>query len=316
MSSIEVHLRAHLKSIEPTAAQKKRAQVAEQRVRADLTSGNLGARVLGTYLTGSYSRNTALRPLDDVDIVVEVDPAQWPKRGLGAWWSGLPRPDDVLKRTADAVRYRYRKAGGNPEHRPTKVRQQRCSVGVMLSDLHIDLVLAVPDSSDQDLLRLPDRHAGRWFVSRPRVHKSLVSSLNSQHAGKFVPVVKLLKRWNAGLPATAKMKGFVVETMAYYVFSEVGITTYQDALFDFFDFLVDVPHGHPVDLQRSLMLDIAETGSNLLDGVDSERVRRFVTHAGSARTALIQAEEARTATSGWTIAKKQLARPLRARRGR
>src|SRR6266446_3562641 len=125
MPSVENLLTGLLPKIAPTSARVARAKSSHHHLRKLLWDGQFKDRLKAAYLTGSYSRDTAIDPLDDVDMVVIIDPEKWPRRGWAKLFSGV-RPDanTVLQSFATAVRLRYDNS---------TVRVQRRSVRLKLS---------------------------------------------------------------------------------------------------------------------------------------------------------------------------------------
>ena len=90
------------RSIEPLKERREFASRQQQALRESLNTGQFGTRVLDSYLSGSYARNTATRPMDDVDVIFEIDPNAWKVPFLRE----RPRPDKLLDSFARAVRSR------------------------------------------------------------------------------------------------------------------------------------------------------------------------------------------------------------------
>jgi len=144
-------LRRTLSEIEPTAAQKEGAQRSHYHLRNLLDTGQMAPKILNSYLSGSYARDTAIRPLDDVAIIFEIEPAAW-KTGL--FFNSLPPPARVLDSIATAVRRRYLLSS---------VFGQRRSVCLRLNHLDIDIVPAISNAADPALILVPDRRSEDWI---------------------------------------------------------------------------------------------------------------------------------------------------------
>ena len=151
----EVSLRELTRQIEPSAAQKAAASRSQNYLRVLLQSQQFGRRILDAYLSGSYARDTALAPIDDVDIVVVVDPAGWPRQFL----SEAPEPDQILQSFARAIRHRYPEAA---------VYLQRRSVCLTLDHVDIDVVPAIELCGEGHRIRIPDTDSGEWDDLRPQ----------------------------------------------------------------------------------------------------------------------------------------------------
>lgn len=213
-----------VREVEPTQEQKEDAQRTHNNLREKLRTKNMEERILGSYLSGSYARHTAIAPLDDVDIIILIDPTKW-KIGF---FRRFPEPAAVLKTFEGALRYRY------PQ---SELRTQRRSIGLKLHRMDLDVVPAIPESRESDMIRIPDAKADEWIVSAPKVHSQAATEVNKARSNLFIPLVKLLKYWNSQLPTTAQVKSFAIETLAVRIFQGVRFATLAEGALLFFDFL-------------------------------------------------------------------------------
>ena len=92
-----------ISDIEPSESQKEGAKRSHINLREGLDSGKMKNCILDSYLSGSYKRDTAIKPLEDVDIIFVIKADAWSSRLL----SSGPDPNDVLKTFSNAIRYRY-----------------------------------------------------------------------------------------------------------------------------------------------------------------------------------------------------------------
>jgi hypothetical protein len=287
MANCESAIRDYLKKIEPTLTQNDGAQRSHNYLREILCTGQFTSRIKTSYLSGSYERDTAIAPLDDVDIIFVIYPKAW-QTGL---LSLYPTPRTVLESFARAVRYRYN---------DSSVRMQRRSICLQLYHLDIDLVPAIEADAAGQMILVPDAETGNWIKSSPRTHSYIATSINQNRKGNFKPLVKLLKRWNSNLPSTANFKSFAIETMAARLFQTTDIPNLQDGLLRFFDFVAHLDgkaQAYTWSDQCSISLnrwstevpDLAETGSNLVAKVDGERRKKFLEYAVRSRDRMIDA---------------------------
>lgn len=291
MASIEPLLQALLRQIEPTASQKEGARRSHLHLRSELQSGKMDARITGSYLSGSYARQTAITPLDDVDVIITVVPEGW---RIG-FFDELPEAEIVLGSFARALRRRYPKSSA---------RMQRRSVRLLLSHINVDVVPAVEIASDPDLILLPDRERREWIKSGPRRHAKIASDINRRRGNLFIPLVKLLKFWNGGLPETALLKSFAIETIAARLFDRVSFKSLEHGLLIYFDFLSKFydaaalqwndDYGVSLGWVIRNVPDTAGTGSNLLANVDGERRKQFLIRAVRTRDRLLEANRAQS----------------------
>jgi hypothetical protein len=260
-----------------------------------LRTGQFADRIYDDYLSGSYSRGTAIHPLEDVDIVFVIHPEHFQSQLCRA--IGLnPNPAAVLNSFQAAIKYRY------PD---SSVVGQRRSVGLRMHHLHIDVVPAIADASKRDHIWIPDRDKNTWIISGPRVHANRATEVNQRSSGRFKPLVKLLKYWNSGLPSTAQVRSFTIETMSTRMFSRYPLRSLEEGLLMFFDFIawLDAQRTHLKWTDQCGMSffwgsmkvpDVADTGSNVAANVNSERRKRFAQKARISRERVVEALGAAT----------------------
>lgn len=290
-NAVEQLLKQAMAEIEPTPSQKDGARRSHNHLRDLLDTGQMAARILNSYLSGSYARDTAIRPLDDVDVIFEIDQSTW-NTGI---FASLPEPERVLESFATAIRRRYALSS---------VYGQRRSVRLELNHLDIDVVPAIADAAHPGLIRIPDRQSGDWIKSAPQIHSQNATQVNRQRSSKFKPVVKLAKFWNSNLPESARCKSFTIETMAVRIFGETGFATIGEGLLLFWDFLAS-RYDHPKLAKWSSNFgmsfgwfsisvpDAAGTESNTAAYMDNARARSLAQKARISRDRLLAAYEAR-----------------------
>ena len=318
---IEQHLWLIKSAIEPTESQKEGAQRSHTYLRELLKSGNIGSRITGSFLSGSYSRDTAIRPIDDVDIIFTIDPTYWNinvfsaadlfrqtqqgqnqnnrtllSRLLEPYQSPYPRPADVLESFANAIRYRYPLSS---------VFNQTRSVRLSLNHLDIDVVPAIPLDQSSTYILIPDKTKDEWIKSAPKLHAERATQVNALRGGRFKPLVKLLKAWNGNIASTAKFKSFCIETMATRIFSELDFQSLSNGLLYFWDFCASLGGRQQTYIWKSnygisspllfpsfIVPDASGLGTNVASDVEFERKMRFIEHAARSRDRLISARGA------------------------
>lgn len=265
-------------------------------------------RIVDSYLCGSYPRDTAIRPLDDVDVIFVIDPSQWPKSMFDYFFELPPTPEVVLKAFMNAIRYRYD---------GSSLRLQNRSVRLSLNHLNIDVVPAIDRQKNDGSILIPDRKKEAWIVTAPKKHSEIASSINLQREGHFKPIVKLLKLWNCNLPSTAKFKSFAVETLAARLFQNVTMESLEEGLLLFFDFvgyLGDNARAYKWSNRYGMSLswfecsipDLAETGCNVAAGTSVDRKGSFIEKAVVSRNKLLEARDARSEDTAWNRTKEAL----------
>lgn len=289
MATCEQHIRKLVKAVEPTPTQKASAERSHNYLREILATGQFAGRIRNSYLSGSYARDTAIYPLDDVDIIFLIDPTRWSSYYIFV----NPPPATVLESFADAIRYRYDQ---------TPVRTQRRSVCLQLNHLDVDVVPAIVEREGTDFIKIPDRRENEWIRSAPQFHTKYATWLNQKLDGNFKPLVKLLKYWNSKLPSTAQIKSFAVETIAARLFTAVSPSSLQDGLTRYLDFLAHFGgratgnwndnYGISLSYWSCNVPDIAKSGSNVMANVDNDTRNKFIEHAARSRDRLLEASSA------------------------
>lgn len=135
--------------------------------------------VQDNFLSGSYVRHTAIRPLNDIDIflVLKQTPAVHPRIGPGA-----------LLRTLEAALAEI--------YKNKTSRKQARSVNIEFSGTGIayDIVPAFADGDD--VYMIPDAEAACWIKTNPKTHKTLSTAANERANNKLKPLTKAVKHSN------------------------------------------------------------------------------------------------------------------------
>ncbi len=287
----EERLMKIIRDIEPSDNQKDGAKRSHNNLREVLDSGKMKNCILDSYLSGSYKRDTAIKPLEDVDIIFIIRADAWSSRLI----SPGPNPMDVLQTFSNAIRYRY------PE---SSLRFQRRSIRLQLNHIDIDIVPAICDSEDTRKIWIPDTEDKKWIVTSPKIHEEITIALNKKLNGCFKPIVKLLKRWNNSLPESVSFKSFALETMATRLFQNISFDSYTSGVLYFFDFIAALGeklsnYNWKSDYEISLgyfsqkVPDCTGIGGNTIAGISYGRVEKFISHSVRSRDKLIAALNAR-----------------------
>ena len=156
------------------------------------------------FLTGSYARNTKTKPLKDIDIffVLGKDERHWRSKA----------PSAILAAFEDCLVKKYGREDVERGRRCVTVEfekryQTQDKDGKVLS---ID---SVPAFEVDGHYEIPDGKLDKWIQSDPEVHKDEATAKNKQLDGKWVPFVKMVKRWNRESDKLIKPM-FLMEVMA------------------------------------------------------------------------------------------------------
>lgn len=194
------YFKQFLTNIEPTAPQVSAASTSHNAVRKHLANDAEFKKIfVDSFLAGSYARDTAVKPIQDVDIIVVT---KWDKE-----------PAALLKELKSAL-------DRNTNYQ-TKTSPQRRSICIDLDHINMDLVPAKQVTGRVAPLQVPDREQKDWVDTNPRGHMDWVTGLNDDtkqsdtDKGRFVPLAKMLKHWKRfALPDAKHPKGFWIECLA------------------------------------------------------------------------------------------------------
>lgn len=156
------------------------------------------------FLTGSYARHTKTKPLKDVDIFFCLGEKD-------RHWRSKP-PVEVLNAFEKCLAKKYGADSVDPGRRCVTVEFDKRNPtadeeGKVLSND------AVPACELGDCYEIPDRELSKWIKTDPDIHKEKSTAKNKESGGKWVPLVKMLKRWNRSADKPIA-PSFLIEVMA------------------------------------------------------------------------------------------------------
>ncbi len=123
-----------LSKIRPTQAQTKSLQKAHTRLRERLLGDDyLGPRIISVFLQGSYRRSTAIRPQGDDKLDVDLVVVTRFRR------EDYPIADDVMEEFTTFLNKHYK----------GKWKRKGRSLGIELSNLKLDIVIAADPSEEE-----------------------------------------------------------------------------------------------------------------------------------------------------------------------
>lgn len=188
-----------LADIEPSPTTKCNASSAHTKLRAILREDPDFAPIhKNTLLSGSYKRDTAIRPRikngetnrPDVDIIVLTNHSLFS--------SPIDAVDDVFD-----VLTRY--------YTPTNRQSRSVSVSTGLADMD---VVPIIEPDNDGTYYIPDRNQQQWLLTNPPGHTAWTTETNTMVGGRFKPLVKMFKWWRRENPTVSKRpKGFVLEVI-------------------------------------------------------------------------------------------------------
>lgn len=189
-----------LSEIEPSPSTVSACSSAHSTLRDRLASHETFKNVhVDTFLSGSYVRDTAIRPKSrqgelqrpDVDIIVVTS------------HTTSDVPSDVIDQLHQALLDSGYKS----------LRKNRRSVSVFLATVDMDVVPIIK-AADSDGYLIPDKELGKWLSTNPPGHTAWATAVNKKADSRFKPLVKLLKWWRREhLAGLKRPKGFILEAL-------------------------------------------------------------------------------------------------------
>ena len=212
MAHVRESFDAFLRSLELTASEQETASRQQTDLRDRLRSQLPG--VVRDVLVGSYARRTAIRPLNDIDLFVELDVTRWRERRVAP-------PLLLLEDVQRALRACY---PGSPP--ATRIQGRSVNIDFARTGIGYDVIPAflVPRTawSTDEIYEIPDRKRQAWIHTNPERHKQACVAANERAGSKLNPLIKAAKSWNRGQAdanGDKPLGSFHLEVMAYSAFA-------------------------------------------------------------------------------------------------
>lgn len=172
-------------------------------------------KVLDSFLTGSYRRNTMVAPLSsaDIDIFVVLDPSYYEQFGQASLLDKVKR---VLQET-------YPKT--------PKISRNGQAVTISFTDFQVDVVPGFFRRGGGYLT--PDSILKRWIATDPKKHVEIWDQANRNHSYNLRPLIKMIKCWNR---ENGKLfRSFHLEVLVLTVLKDVKISDFPSGARFVFD---------------------------------------------------------------------------------
>lgn len=174
---------------------KRQSNVLRDNLRSSLA-------IVHDFLSGSYRRRTAIRPLKDIDLVLVLDEAK--HRSLRA-----EPPQKTLALVRDALARAY------PNASPPRVQGRSVNIDFRKTEIGYDVVPAFRHAEGGYLI--PDQERGAWIRSDPERHREACIAANHAAGDMLNPLIKMAKAVN--VRHHRPLRSFHLEVMAYSAFS-------------------------------------------------------------------------------------------------
>lgn len=270
-----------LKDIEPSESTKTSAQSAHKTLRSFLEDHETFKEYhVKTFLSGSYKRDTAIRPRTkegeterpDIDIIVVTNHTLKDK------------PQEVITLLYNTLKGKY------PD-----IRKQSRSVGITTSTVDMDVVPIIAPFGTESTLYIPDKKLNCWLKTNPPGHTEWTTKVNTNFNGLFKPTVKLFKWWRRENPTIDKKpKGFVLECIAAECM-DLNLSQYPELFIGMFDKIVSKYSTDILLGNVPYISDPSVQGNNVTDGMSFAAFEGFYNkikkHAEIGRQAIIEKDE-------------------------
>lgn len=187
--------------------------------------------VTGQYLPyGSFARSTKTRPLDDIDLLAILNhygtseiasyssPYTYQVR-LTDWNAPLARFADNNGNLNSTRILNSLKSGLTkvPNYQRAEIKRNGVAVVLNLRSYSwvFDIVPSVPvvDWAGKTTHYLIPNGTGQWTRTDPRRDQTTITSVNQQHQGNLLPLIRLIKYWNKASYAAPRIDSYYLETM-------------------------------------------------------------------------------------------------------
>lgn len=206
------------RNIEITSLQSSTASTRQSNVRSVLSAE---MDVASSFLSGSYIRSTLIAPLyeADIDIIMVLDPKYYESYSL----TSQSAQSKLLDKVRRALMRQYTTTTG--------ISRNGQAITIRYSDFLVDVVPAFAISYGRGY-NIPDAIRGQWIPTDPAGHVTYMSQQNANANGLLIPLVKMVKRWNANIGK--QFNSFYLEMLTAQAVQYKVWRTYSEGLSHFF----------------------------------------------------------------------------------
>lgn len=179
MKKIPEAFQDFLSRLELTESERAEASRQHTHMREQIQKQTM-MEVVENFLSGSYGRRTAIRPLNDIDIFVVRKSATGP----GARYVTPSEMIAEMKVTLEGI-YPGKKA---------TVSARAVNMEFLGSGIAYDVVPAF--AAEADVYLIPDVEKNEWVRTNPKIHQAKSTEANLRAKGKLIPLLKAVKHAN------------------------------------------------------------------------------------------------------------------------
>lgn len=234
------------------------------------------------HLAGSYARKVQTGFLKDIDIII-----------------GINDPEGTYANSATAALELIREAAKGELVDRTRIGVRAVKLTIAGEEFTVDLVPALDDVLGEVKIprRVLDQGFDDWTSAVPKGQATASSAKNQTCAGMYVPMVRIVKSWNArnGTGAKNLLPSYLVESILFHALT--GSKDYGDAMVLFLSSAVT-----HLAISGGTVLNPGSSSSYVDDLLDEGRRTTALVVAQKsleqAQTALAESDDA-SAAKGW-----------------
>lgn len=202
-----------IENISVTDRQEKNIKNSLSNIQTHLKNKDNDLHVKDTFETGSYDRDTIIRPLNDIDLFAVLKQDKWEDEN-----GNLPKPQSVLTKIKNYLNDLSDYKG--------KVTQDRPCVTIKLSDKNFDVLPSFEQSWGGYLI--PSHDLQSWTYSNPKQLTTDLDDIHRERTYKVKPTIKAVKYWNK--ENDKYIPSYHVEEVAISIFRMYSFTNFEQAV--------------------------------------------------------------------------------------
>ena len=255
-----------IRRLKPTYAELDKARRRRDYLQNRMFALNMG--IIDVRNSGSYAKSTAIRPMNDIDVVFYVDAEYYPYENV----------ERMLHQIARALRSSYPQNEIVPKKRSIELRY--------VDGFCVDIVPALCMNRQIEGAEIFDRQSGRWIKTSISKHVEFANIMN-EYDRRYKNLVRMLKVWKE--LRRRKIPSFLLSLLiADAILSEGLSRGWEKALYDIFEYVnehrLDSPiwfniyHRRPRQFPRGpvVVIDPANPQNNVAHFMDRKFKREFL----------------------------------------
>lgn len=197
---------------------------------------------------GSFARNTKIRPLDDIDLIItfRADGTTYLKHQHDEYTLTVPESatnlrklcnDDYTLNSIKVVNKIVKSLNQIEQYKQAEINRSKEAATLKLNSYEWNFDIVPAFYTDTGYYVIPNGE-GKWKATDPRIDQKRVSEIIDKHGKRILQIIRTLKYWNrrAQMPT---IPSYLFENFVLiYLESQISISDYIDGnLIKFWDYL-------------------------------------------------------------------------------